>query len=560
MFRSLGLVFCVVVMAAFVFGCGGGGGGTAHMPDPDPPPVVDPDQPPEPTDAERIAEAQQTIAGILTTARARATAASSAASAIGTNPDALPSQITSASSSNTAAQVALSRIIDANTAAIAATTPAAAQAALTAARTAQGALNTAVSAITSIQSAVQAVTNARRQREADERALTNNSSLIQHLRDNTLLADAVLGAAGANLTAASIVVGPVGDTTRTEADTETCVAPCAIFPGDTGTGANRVTGQRTVSVTPTGGTALTSDSTTPALSGTGRLPHGFDLRNAAGTTFVNAYTNITKTRLNERTRTAVVNDDPGTPQDERFVNMDVADTDYLLAGIWMIVDNAALGNSRITAFAYGSQPIPAAATNFCVGIEASGATAGEPTRNCATTDGLNSISSFVDDGRDFTATYRGNANGAYLAGSDSSYFTGDVTLTAEFQNPTGAGADGSGSIEGAVTNIVAGGQSMAGSIELQQHTFGNAIEAEFGDDAIGVVDDKAFNGEWKGQFFGTRVTRSSQTTPAADGNPAEITTTYSAEAPGSVAGTFYATQQSNPAGSAAFIGAFGAHR
>ena len=32
MFRSLGLVFCVVVMAAFVFGCGGGGG-TAQMTD-----------------------------------------------------------------------------------------------------------------------------------------------------------------------------------------------------------------------------------------------------------------------------------------------------------------------------------------------------------------------------------------------------------------------------------------------------------------------------------------------------------------------------------------------
>ena len=39
-------------------------------------------------------------------------------------------------------------------------------------------------------------------------ALTNNSSLIQHLRDNKLLADTVLGAEGAILTAASLVVGP----------------------------------------------------------------------------------------------------------------------------------------------------------------------------------------------------------------------------------------------------------------------------------------------------------------------------------------------------------------
>ena len=36
--------------------------------------------------------------------------------------------------------------------------------------------------------------------------------------------------------------------------------------------------------------------------------------------------------------------------------------------------------------------------------------------------------------------------------------------------------------------------------------------------------------------------------------------TYKPQAPGSVAGTFYATQESNPAGSAAFIGAFGANR
>ena len=104
-------------------------------------------------------------------------------------------------------------IENANSAAIAATTPAAAKTALANAIAAQSTLNTAASAITSIQNALQAVANARRQREMDERALTNNSSLIQHLRDNKLLSDAVLGAAGANLTADSIVVGAVGTTT-----------------------------------------------------------------------------------------------------------------------------------------------------------------------------------------------------------------------------------------------------------------------------------------------------------------------------------------------------------
>ena len=168
--------------------------------------------------------------------------------------------------------------------------------------------------------------------------------------------------------------------------------------------------------------------------------------------------------------------------------------------------------------------------------------------------------------RDFTATYRGNANGAYVAGSDSSYFTGDVRLTAEFKNPTGTGADGSGSIQGAVTNIVAGGQSMAGSIELQKHTFRDTIEAAFGDDAVGVVDDKSFSGDWKGQFFGYRYSGSTMIDSETDTTTTPGTTTitrremktFKPQAPGSVAGTFYATQQSNPAGSAAFIGAFGA--
>ena len=79
---------------------------------------------------------------------------------------------------------------------------------------------------------------------------------------------------------------------------------------------------------------------------------------------------------------------------------------------------------------------------------------------------------FVKDGQDVTATYNGDANGAYIAGGETSYFTGSVSLTAEFINPTGTGTDGRGSIGGAVTNIVAGGQQMAGSIELQTQLLG----------------------------------------------------------------------------------------
>ena len=83
---------------------------------------------------------------------------------------------------------------------------------------------------------------------------------------------------------------------------------------------------------------------------------------------------------------------------------------------------------------------------------------------------------------------------AYVAGSDSSYFTGDVRLTAEFKNPTGDATDGSGSIQGAVTNISAGGQPMAGSIELQKQNLADNISAAFAaGEAVGVVDDKSFS-------------------------------------------------------------------
>ena len=552
MFRSLGSVICVVVMAAFVFGCGGGGGTTPT----DPPDVVDPVL----TDAERIAEAQQMVANILTSARARAAAASSAASALGANPDATAAQITSAASHSADAQSALARIVSANTAAIAAATPAAAQTALTNAQTARNTLSTAADAIVSIQSAVQAVTNARNQREMDERALTNNSSLIQHLRDNKLLSDTVRDA----LTIDSIVVGGAGNSGPSSGNPRVvCAEPCAEFPTDIGTGADRVTGQRTVRMR-----GLISSSTTPTLTGTSTLSHGFDLKNATNTTFVNAYTDISRER---RSRNSAVNtDDPATLHDERY-NYN-PDTDYLLAGIWLTVGATDLSTSRIMAFAYGGQPTSSATPNFCSGNEGSGesgtGTTSVTNRVCGPTAGFNTISTFVKDGQDFTATYRGKANGAYLAGGDSSYFTGDVTLTAEFENPTGT-ATGTGSIEGEVTNIVAGGQSMAGSLELQEQSLGDDIS---GDDkfaagsTVGVVDGKSFDGSWKGQFFGmTRVTRSQTSVPVRDTSDpvvttTTITTTYSPQAPGSVAGTFYATQQSNPAGEAAFIGAFGAHR
>ena len=519
--------------------------------------------PTEPTDEERIASERATLAGIVTDARARAQAASSAASVVETHDDATDTQIANARSLRSEAADALTDIIDANAAANTATTPAQAASAVADARAALSDLTDAQSAVASIQSAVEAVATARRQRETNELALTNGSSLIQHVRDNKLLSDALL----ADLEAARLLVGPAGLTTREEDDTESCTAPCATFPANTGTGATRVTGQRTVRV-PTG-SPLVSDSTTPTLSGPSRFSNGFDLKNTDGTTYINAYTDITQTSLKVRTRTNVLENDPGQDGDERYTEMDIEDADYLVAGIWMTVDNANLGNSQIQAFAYGKQLIPAS-PSLCSGLDGttvpatsiSGSTT--TTRTCTDPTEFNQIVNFVDDGKDLTATYRGDANGAYIAGGDTSYFTASVELTAEFKNPTGSENDGEGSIQGAVTNIVAGGQSMAGSIELQKQTFGNEISAAFDNGtAVGVVDSKSFTGAWKGQFFGMRYTRTQKTdTDRADPTDIEttITTTYEPQAPGSVAGTFFATQQSNPAGEAAFIGAFGAKR
>ena len=565
MLRFLGLAVFVVCIAAFASGCGGGGGGgggSATMPEPEQPTVPEPT---EPTDAERIAAARQEVASILANAQARAGAASSAAAAIQTNPDATPDQITDATSHSSAAQSALALIVSANTAATLATTPAQANAALESARAAQGTLNASASAISSIQGAVQAAANQRQQREADEMALTGGSSLIRHLRDNKLLADAVLGAAGANLTATSLVVGAANNPTAISSGARTaCTEPCAEYPANS-EGTNRVTGQRTVKLQ-----GRVSSSTTPKLTGTGRLSNGFDLNNGT-TTFVNAYTDIVQERRGAR-NDVTDPDDPATPSNEQYdYNLD---TDYLLAGIWLRVDNANLSASRITAFAYGGQPTTNAASNFCRGNEGGGETGTGTTRVtnrvCGETTGFHTINTFVKDGQDVTATYRGDANGAYLAGSDTSYFTADVTLTAEFQNPTGgAASDNSGSIQGAVTNIVVGGQQMAGSIELQKQDLDDDIGGNdkfAAGSTVGVVDGKSFSGTWKGQFFGmtkysrSQVSQSTTDTATPPVTTTTITTTYSPQHPGSVAGTFYATQQSAPSGSAAFIGSFAAHR
>ncbi len=551
MLKLLGLMVFVVCIAAFASGCGGGGGGSAMTPE-EPPPVMECPQgqvgtypdctDPGPTDEQRIAAARQLLADLLMDARSLAQTASSAAAAVQFHPDATAEQTQLALGYAADAQTYLAAVEaarDAGNAAAATLTQA--QAAVTAAQAALGNLANAQSAAAGIQSAVEAVASQRQQREADVIALTNGSSLIMELIDNKRVVDAAIDA----LALTSLVVDPA---LATATDGATCTAPCALYPADTGTGSTRVTGVRSVQVNSLGSNARDT------LTGPSRLQYGFDFKNSDGTTIVNAYTDIQQTKLGDNPATPLYgpSDDDGT-DDEKETDHVLNDTDYLLAGIW-------LTSSGITAFAYGSEPITGI-KNFCTVSQNSGPR-GSTTRTCAVTEGFGTISSFVvDPGDARTATYRGDANGAYLTGGDTSYFQASVELTAEFQNPASGAA--TGSIEGTVTNINAGGQSIPGSIELQKVDLADAgIADEFTAGVAGTVGGDPYVGNWKGQFFGLRAKQPETDSDTNDAYPliTTITTTYTPDVPGSVAGTFYATKQTEFGGKAAFIGAFGAHR
>ena len=556
MLRYLGLAVFVVCIAAFASGCGGGGGGgTAEEM---PPPVMECPQgqvgtypdctDPPPTDAELIAEARQELATILSNAQARAGAASSAAAAIQTNPDATADQITDAISHSSAAQSALALIVSANTAATLATTPAQANTALANARAAQGTLNASASSISSIQGAVQAATNQRQQREADALAATNGSSLIQHVRDNRKVYDDLLP-----LGAASIPDANLGTTTTANQATFPVyylaadgTTPGTVYPRP------RDTNQGVLAVTITvGGTAVPSHSKTGRINDPGRLSQGLDLKNNDDTRFANAYTDITVSKLVSAiaSRAPVTNDDSTPAIDESRVYQ--ADPDYLLAGIWL--DDS--GTPSLQAFAYGNQPI-AATHDFCSAADLTDTDALD--RTCGETSGLGTINTVLDNNTDKSYTYRGNTNGAYMADGKASYFKADVSLTADFQD---VGGTGSGTIGGEVTNITAGGQSIDGSIELQKQDLTDDLTAAFGNVAAGVVGGNAYNGAWKGRFFGMRYDRKVTAPKVVVQNGQDTQEiSYTPGLPGSVAGTFYLNKLTGPGGDAAFIGAFGAHR
>ena len=539
MLKLLRLAVFVVCIAAFASGCGGGGGGGAG---------TDPSTTPGQTDAERIAAARETVAGIVTTANSLAQTANSAAAAVGANEDATAEQIASALAQASAAQAALADVVAASGAASAATTPAAAEMALADAQAALNDLRTAQSAVAGIQSAVNAVAEARRQREEDELALTGGSSLIQHVRDNRKVYDALLPLAdtsipNTNIAEASATNGATFPAYRNAADGSVGT----VYPRPQ----NANQGVLAVTIT-VGGTAVSSHSKTGRINDPGRLHQGFDLKDDAGR-FANAYTDITGSQLVRAiSGGALVADEPSTTAvDESRVYQ--GDTDYLLAGIWLDDSTA---TPSIQAFAYGSQPITAAAHDFCSAADVTDTTALDKT--CTATSGLDTVASVLADNTDKSYTYRGNANGAYMADGKASYFKADVSIEADFQD---VGGTGSGSIGGEVTNITAGGERLDGTIELQEQTItgGNLAAAFTSGVAAGVVEGNAYNGAWKGQFFGRRYDRK-VVGPVVQGSPNTQAISYTPGLPGSVAGTFYLNKLTGPGGDAAFIGAFGAHR
>ena len=187
---------------------------------------------------------------------------------------------------------------------------------------------------------------------------------------------------------------------------------------------------------------------------------------------------------------------------------DDVDGDYLAWGMWVqastrdsIPDDADI-EAQAGAFAYGSQP-------FTV---------------------LSALKG--------TATYNGVANGLYSAGGMVQYFDADATLEANFGGATNT--DPLGTIAGSVSNIMAAGQAVDGSLALMKSNI--AAAGTFSGMTDGVLGGNGFRGTYGGQMYG----------PAARTTGAQATTF-----PTTAAGTFSASSQDNKM---SILGAFGTWR
>ena len=134
-----------------------------------------------------------------------------------------------------------------------------------------------------------------------------------------------------------------------------------------------------------------------------------------------------------------------------------------------------------------------------------------------------------------TVSYEGNVIGVYMEmtpeGTSIGDFNGDVRLNANF-----GGTSELGTISGLVTDFEVDGEQADGTLTLGTANIG-LQNSGFFDGAVGGFDDeRTYEGQWGGQFFGNGE---------SDGKP------------GSVAGTFGGHSTDD---AASFVGTFGAHR
>ena len=211
------------------------------------------------------------------------------------------------------------------------------------------------------------------------------------------------------------------------------------------------------------------------------------------------------------------------------------DDTYLAFGVWLQETVAAATNTYV----FGA---------FADGGAAVGDT-GEPS----------AVASVTGD-----ATYNGKAAGVHSTATEVAFFRADATLNAKFGDGTEVGT-----ITGMIHNIMSGGESVTGSIELVVSDPGaatpspNIVDAgTFGGRArmgnTGEVDSSGediyrMTGGWSGTFYNHM-----------EDNAATADIDESTRAPGSVAGTFgvgradaMATMDVDETES--YVGAFGAH-
>ncbi len=538
MLRYFGLMVFVVCIAAFASGCGGGGGGGSAT-TPEEPPVVVPEPDPE-TDAERIAAAIGTVADILIDAQEEAQTASSTAAEIGLHLDVTEDQLASAGIQNRNALAALNTIVSAVARANSATTAAQAEAAVITAMTAYDALVAAQSSLVAILSEVESPTTPTPpvQQPTDDIQFTGGSPLIQHVRNNSIINEAVLS----NLAPADLEVGPTSATNG------------ASFPVDTGTGSTAMRGElsvtaRSLSSVARGTTALPSIST---------LGSGFDMKGESGgtTTYVNAYTDISKA-TNVRVKTEVDGDSVTSGNQPTFEIQPMSDADYLLLGIWLTVPSTDTSMAKMGAFAYGSRNL--ASISDLPKYDPNDPDLEQAELDASTDSAVPfGITDFVAANQDLSATYTGKVTGAYLVGGKAGQLEASISLTADFRN---LGTTGEADIGGTISNLMAGDQSIEGYIDLVKKTGHTDLTTAITDGvASGVVANNPYSGTWNGQFFEPRYRRTTEQENAGDDtNPRNLTKyVYTPEAPGTFAGAFQVRKSG--VADAGIIGAFGAKR